>query len=143
MTSEERQEFADKFFAEAKKVNWKGIKPVVAFYLAAHESGYGRGRFARDGNNIFSVTAGASWTGKVLKSVDGKYSFRVYASLADAMTDWVALMLKPRYAAAYPLAVAGDAAGFYKALQRAGYGDPNEPDYAERIIKISEQVKVA
>jgi hypothetical protein len=102
---------------------------------AVLETGGGRTIAWRQGWNFGNVTAGASWTGDVVQGGDtepdasGAYvpitqRFRKYASLADAVTDFLTVVLnwrRERDAGAAELLYAGDADGYVAALRQAGY----------------------
>jgi flagellar protein FlgJ len=123
---------------------------IPAHFLLGHaalESGWGR-REIRDaqGNNsynLFGIKAGKGWNGAVMQAQTTEYIngaaqkktelFRAYASYAESINDYAALLKNsPRYAPlfAQPL----DAAGFARGLQQAGYA--TDPVYADKLARV-------
>lgn len=107
--------------------------PNVAAAIVAHwyrETGGGRGR-DRDGNgtrdggeyrfNTGNIKDGTAWHGDGQVLPDGLH-YRAYGSLADGVSDTVALLTNSRYGAAFNYLVStGDAYGWYDRLMRAGW----------------------
>lgn len=133
-------------------VNWAAsvlkVSPKAIMAQAALETGWGKHvlRDERGGNsyNLFNIKAGTGWQGDSLAVTTTEYAngearreraeFRRYESLFSAFRDYVQLLQKPRYQQA--LAAGDDAAAFARELQQAGYA--TDPDYAEKIIAITE-----
>lgn len=79
-----------------------GINPEAAAAHAANESRYGDSRLAREGNNLFGVKAGASWSGACVEMptwevvngqrVDIVAKFRAYDSWLASMEDYAAII---------------------------------------------------
>ncbi|WP_440941248.1 flagellar assembly peptidoglycan hydrolase FlgJ [Immundisolibacter sp.] len=122
-----------------------GIDGRVILAQAALETGWGE-RMARtpDGrpsHNLFGIKAhgwgGAVTTVPTLEFRDGALQrevaqFRAYGSPAEAFDDYLRFLTdNPRYRQAL---AAGDATGFARGLQAAGYA--TDPDYADKILGV-------
>jgi hypothetical protein len=113
---------------------------------AAQETGWGK-RVLAGTNNIFNIKADTGWHGpsktfNVWEIEGGKkvwkdQSFRVYASIDEALRDRVAFLRdNPRYARA-GLFEEGTLGNFEKeaaALQKAGYA--TDPRYAQNLVRV-------
>ncbi len=124
-----------------------GIPAAFMISQAALETGWGR-KEIRHGDgasafNLFGVKAGANWKGAVAEVMTTEYingkaqkvmaKFRAYSSYAESFADYGQLMAQsPRYQKV--MAVAGDATGFAKGLQRAGYA--TDPAYADKLTRV-------
>jgi len=102
-----RKEFIDKYISLVKSlVQNSGIHITTVFAIAIVESS-GKGPdgyyypansfLAQQANNLFGITAGSSWTGKVLLREDppgsGNYlQFRSYPNKSDSFADFVNLI---------------------------------------------------
>jgi flagellar protein FlgJ len=115
---------------------------------AAHESGWGKreitGADGSKSHNIFGIKATPGWTGKTVdvrttevingQAVKVTAKFRAYGSYDEAFKDYARLLSSnDRYAKAVAQAQNGNAAGFARGLQQAGYA--TDPAYAEKIAK--------
>ena len=115
---------------------------------AAHESGWGKreitGADGTKSHNIFGIKATPGWTGKTVdvrttevingQAVKVTAKFRAYGSYDEAFKDYARLLSgNDRYAKAVAQAQNGNAAGFARGLQQAGYA--TDPAYAEKIAK--------
>ena len=124
-----------------------GIPAAFMISKAALETGWGRKEIRHsDGStayNLFGVKAGANWKGAVAEVatteyVDGKPQkvmarFRAYSSYAESFADYGRLMVEsPRYGRV--AASSGDASGFARSLQRAGYA--TDPAYADKLTRV-------
>ena len=124
-----------------------GIPAAFMISQAALETGWGRKEIRHgDGTpafNLFGVKAGASWKGAVAEVatteyIDGKpqkvmAKFRAYGSYAESFSDYARLMSEsPRYQRV--ASSRGDASGFAKSLQRAGYA--TDPAYADKLTRV-------
>ena len=124
-----------------------GVAPEVLLAQSALETGWGRHVMAHaDGSsshNLFGIKADARWTGprvhvNTLEYVNGvpereRAAFRAYDSPQESFADYVDfLQSNPRYRGA--LARAGDAEGYLRGLQSAGYA--TDPAYADKILDI-------
>lgn len=142
------QRFIQQHDAAAKVVSAQtGIPASFMIAQAAHETGWGRQQITnKDGssaNNLFGIKAGASWTGQVAEVqtteyIDGKPQkvmarFRAYASAEESFRDYAALLTSnSRYSKV--VASVGNAEGFARGLQQAGYA--TDPAYAEKLTKV-------
>ncbi|HEY8519047.1 MAG TPA: flagellar assembly peptidoglycan hydrolase FlgJ [Gammaproteobacteria bacterium] len=130
-----------------------GTSPEVLVAQAALETGWGRrvlaGRSGEPTFNVFGIKAGGSWTGPrvavtTVEYVDGVAErrtepFRVYASLAEAFDDYVALVRGlPRYRAALEAASPED---YVRSLAAGGYS--TDPRYAEKVLAVLERLPAA
>ncbi|TVP83947.1 MAG: flagellar assembly peptidoglycan hydrolase FlgJ [Thioalkalivibrio sp.] len=124
-----------------------GVAPEVLLAQSALETGWGRHVMAHaDGassHNLFGIKADARWTGprvhvNTLEYVNGvpeqeRAAFRAYDSPEESFADYVDFLQgNPRYRGA--LARAGDAEGYLRGLQSAGYA--TDPAYADKILDI-------
>jgi len=142
--------FQDKLASHAEEASRAtGIPAKFMLGQAALESGWGRREIKhRDGStshNLFGIKAGADWKGKVVETTTTEYvngkaqtrveKFRAYDNYADSFKDYAKLIAgNPRYEKALASANSGDAAGFAKGLQRAGYA--TDPNYAVKLASI-------
>jgi flagellar protein FlgJ len=142
--------FQDKLTNHAEEASRAtGIPAKFMLGQAALESGWGRreikGRDGSNSHNLFGIKAGADWKGKVVETTTTEYvngkaqtkveRFRAYDSYADSFKDYAKLIAgNPRYEKALASANSGDAAGFAKGLQRAGYA--TDPNYAVKLASI-------
>jgi flagellum-specific peptidoglycan hydrolase FlgJ len=66
--------------------------------------------------------------------------FRKFASWPEAIRDWAeAISLSKRYAKAYEVAKSGNFEQYAKEVAAAGYA--TDPKYAEKLIKVYQEVK--
>ncbi|MCG5535714.1 flagellar assembly peptidoglycan hydrolase FlgJ [Ectothiorhodospira mobilis] len=127
-----------------------GVPPEVLVAQSGLETGWGR-HVIRHGDgsssfNLFGIKADARWDGprvnvSTLEYVDGlperqRAAFRAYDGLAEGFDDYVAFIQgNPRYRQA--LEAAGDAEGYIRGLQEAGYA--TDPRYADKILNIMQR----
>ncbi len=117
-----------------------GVTPLAILAQAALETGWGRNT---PGNNLFGIKAGAGWDGGSVGALTREFiggawntaqaAFRAYASVADSLSNYAALLSGPRYRAA--LGHGDDVAGFASALQRSGYA--TDPQYANKLLAVA------
>lgn len=99
---------------------------------AALESGYGKTQAFREGWNFGNLSAGSSWKGPTIAGGDLEYdaagnvksirqAWRKYGSLAEAVSDYFALLSFTRYRGARDALMRGDADGFAAKLREGGY----------------------
>ena len=125
-----------------------GIPASFMVAQAAHESGWGKreitGTDGTRSHNIFGIKATPGWTGKTVdvrttevingQAVKVTAKFRAYGSYDEAFKDYARLLSgNERYAKVVAQAQNGNAAGFAKGLQQAGYA--TDPAYAQKIAK--------
>jgi flagellar protein FlgJ len=124
-----------------------GIPARFMLGQAALETGWGkaeiRGADGQNSHNLFSIKAGAGWTGRTVDIVTTEYvdgraqkqveRFRAYDSYADSFRDYANLL---RSNARYQNVIAQgqDAAGFAQGLQQAGYA--TDPAYAHKLMGV-------
>jgi flagellar protein FlgJ len=125
-----------------------GIPASFMVAQAAHESGWGKreitGADGSKSHNIFGIKATPGWTGKTVdvkttevingQAVKVTAKFRAYGSYDEAFKDYARLLSSnDRYAKVVAQAQNGNAAGFARGLQQAGYA--TDPAYAEKIAR--------
>lgn len=125
-----------------------GIPASFMVAQAAHESGWGKreivGADGSKSHNIFGIKATPGWKGKTVdvrttevingQAVKVTAKFRAYGSYDEAFKDYARLLSgNDRYAKAVAQAQNGNAAGFARGLQQAGYA--TDPAYAEKIAR--------
>lgn len=125
-----------------------GIPASFMVAQAAHESGWGKreitGADGTKSHNIFGIKATPGWTGKTVEVqttevINGQAhkvmaKFRAYGSYDEAFKDYGRLISgNERYAKVVAQAQSGNAAGFARGLQQAGYA--TDPAYAEKLAK--------
>lgn len=136
-----RKEFIAKFNAAADRANLQGFVRFLLLVLASYESGDGRGKMALATNNIFSLQAPASWKGATWLQTSTGNRFRVYPDYTAAINDFVNLLVNwpSNYGPATAAARRGDLAGFARALQAGGYGDPGKTTYAQELYNRGQE----
>jgi peptidoglycan hydrolase FlgJ len=125
-----------------------GIPASFMVAQAAHESGWGKreitGTDGTKSHNVFGIKATPGWKGKTVEVqttevINGQAHkvtarFRAYASYDDAFKDYARLISSnDRYAKVVAQAQNGNATGFARGLQQAGYA--TDPAYAEKLAK--------
>lgn len=125
-----------------------GIPASFMVAQAAHESGWGKREITgADGSksyNVFGIKATPGWTGRTVdvqttEVINGQAhkvmaKFRAYGSYGEAFKDYARLISSnERYAKVVAQAQNGNAAGFARGLQQAGYA--TDPAYAEKLAK--------
>lgn len=140
-TVAQARQFIASILPDAQRVARQlGVTPLAILAQAALETGWGR---SVPGNNLFGVKAGAGWDGGHVGAltrefIDGAWhtaqaAFRAYATVADAMNSYAALLSSPRYRTA--IGHGDDVAGFASALQRSGYA--TDPQYANKLLAVA------
>lgn len=149
--TERQQRFVDSIWQPALAAEKStGIPAGFIVAQAALETGWGQRQiYAPDGtpsNNLFGIKAGAGWNGQAVSATTTEYAdgvpmrrrenFRAYASYADSITDWAALMTRSNR---YSAVVRGrlSAQEFAEGLQKAGYA--TDPHYAQKLTQIINQ----
>jgi peptidoglycan hydrolase FlgJ len=142
------RDFADRMWPHAADASRAtGIPAHFMVGQAALETGWGkreiRGADGSPSYNLFNIKAGRNWNGPTVSAVTTEYvngaavktteKFRAYSSYAESFRDYANLLQSnPRYAGV--LQNSGDAAGFAKGLQQAGYA--TDPQYADKLARI-------
>ncbi len=143
------QSFIQKHDAAARAASAaSGIPASFMVAQAAHESGWGKreitGADGTKSHNIFGIKATPGWTGKTVdvqttEVINGQAhkvtaKFRAYGSYDEAFKDYARMISSnERYAKVVAHAQNGNAAGFARGLQQAGYA--TDPAYAEKLAK--------
>ncbi|HEY8878227.1 MAG TPA: flagellar assembly peptidoglycan hydrolase FlgJ [Roseateles sp.] len=143
------QSFIQKHDASARAASAAtGIPASFMVAQAAHESGWGKreitGADGSKSHNVFGIKATPGWTGKTVdvqttEVINGQAhkvtaKFRAYASYDEAFKDYAKLISgNERYAKVVAQAQSGNATGFARGLQQAGYA--TDPAYAEKLAK--------
>ena len=131
-----------------------GVDPKVLVAQSALETGWGsklpHRADGRSSFNLFGIKAGSDWGGErtVVSTLEfegdrfvaEKSAFRMYASVADAMSDYVDF-IKGRARYADVLKNAADPEKYSRALQRAGYA--TDPVYADKILRVMQSEPLA
>ena len=130
-----------------------GIAPEALIAHAALETGWGRHvpAAAAGGSsfNLFGIKAGASWNGTSVAAQTVEYDsgipstveqpFRAYASLEQAMNDYVNLLQgSARFRSA--IGTGRDTGAFANGLARGGYA--TDPAYASKLAAVADRVRV-
>jgi len=106
------------------------------------ETGSGKSRLAKEGNNHFGIKCHVGWEGDFLKMDDDapKECFRKYKSAEESFKDHsFFLSQRPRYASLFDLEIT-DYKGWAHGLKKAGYA--TNPKYGDLLIKIIEDHKL-
>ncbi|WP_457444727.1 flagellar assembly peptidoglycan hydrolase FlgJ [Roseateles sp. P5_E4] len=143
------QGFIQKHDAAARSASTAtGIPASFMVAQAAHESGWGKreitGADGTPSHNVFGIKATPGWKGKTVdvrttevingQAVKVTAKFRAYGSYDEAFKDYAKLISgNDRYAKVVAQAQNGNAAGFARGLQQAGYA--TDPAYAEKLAK--------
>lgn len=130
---------------------------------AGFESGWGQGRAARKGNNVFNVTAGSGWTGETWTDVNGDKAYnkatceaqgrpmtlqpnglmacvvdqvwRIYPGVEGAIEDYWRL-LGSRYPLARAALEAVDIPTFSLRLREKGYYQAPLVEYSDTLAAV-------
>ena len=105
------------------------------------ESGAGRSRLAREGNNHFGIKC-HGWKGKTIREDDDERNecFRAYRTVEDSYEDHSKFLKgSKRYAFLFELKIT-DYKGWAKGLKKAGYA--TDRSYANRLITIIEDYEL-
>jgi flagellar protein FlgJ len=150
----EARAFVETLLPHAQKAAKQlGVDAHLIVSHAALESGWGKRAIrhpdGRESYNLFGIKATGSWQGDSVATLTTEFvggkaqkqveSFRSYASLEDAFSDYARLIQSsPRYQGA--LGSGGDAAAYGKALQQGGYA--TDPAYAQKLLAVARSAKV-
>lgn len=112
-TQKQKDDFTRTVMSAGARLSLNFVNPDAARLLltawGAHESGWGLTRQAERAFNLWNVSAGASWQGKVLEGGDTEYApgqkgakritqqWRVYNSVDAAMLDLLRLLSRSRF----------------------------------------------
>ena len=146
VTAKERQtreEYVEKYKAIAiAHMERYGIPASITMAQGILESDSGNSHLSTSSNNHFGIKCKKSWTGdRVYHDDDAKGEcFRAYPSVEASYQDHADFLdQSPRYDSlfAYP---SDDYRSWARGLKAAGYA--TAPDYAERLVKIIESMKL-
>ena len=138
-----REEYVEKYKAIAiAHMERYGIPASITMAQGILESDSGNSRLSLSSNNHFGIKCKKSWTGeRVYHDDDAKGEcFRAYPSVEASYQDHADFLdQSPRYDSlfAYP---SDDYRSWARGLKAAGYA--TAPDYAERLVKIIESMKL-
>uniref|UniRef100_UPI00405779A8 glucosaminidase domain-containing protein n=1 Tax=Alistipes sp. TaxID=1872444 RepID=UPI00405779A8 len=138
-----REEYVEKYKAIAiAHMERYGIPASITMAQGILESDSGNSRLSTSSNNHFGIKCKKHWTGdRVYHDDDAKGEcFRAYPSVEASYQDHADFLdQSPRYDSlfAYP---ADDYRSWARGLKAAGYA--TAPDYAERLVKIIESMKL-
>lgn len=146
----DRGEFVKQATQAARAVSSEsGIPALLIVTQAAHESNFGNSGLTHKANNLFGIKASTGWTGDKInlpthEVINGQTIavdayFRKYSSWEASIRDWLKFISRPRYAAAYAAAVAGDSKTFFQELQRAGYA--TDPNYSTALVQVLNRIQ--
>lgn len=138
-----RTEYIEKYKDIAiREMKDYGIPASITLAQACLESGDGRSRLAKEGNNHFGIKCHNDWDGKKMYHDDDAKGecFRVYAHAEESFKDHsIFLKYRQRYASLFELDVK-DYKGWAHGLKKAGYA--TNPQYAPMLIKIIEEYEL-
>ncbi|GHT04635.1 N-acetylmuramoyl-L-alanine amidase [Bacteroidia bacterium] len=130
-------------YSDLAVVHMKKYKIPASITLAQGllESGAGKGRLAREGNNHFGIKC-HEWTdAKIYQKDDGPNDcFRVYKRVDDSYDDHSKFLAeRQRYAMLFSLNPR-DYQAWAKGLKQCGYA--TDPNYANKLIKLIEDYEL-
>ena len=138
-----REEYVEKYKAIAiAHMERYGIPASITMAQGILESDSGNSRLSRSSNNHFGIKCKKSWTGdRVYHDDDAKGEcFRAYPSVEASYQDHADFLdQSPRYDSLFAYS-ADDYRSWARGLKAAGYA--TAPDYAERLVKIIESMKL-
>jgi len=142
-----QQDFIDRVGRMARAAG-SDILPSLTIAQAILESGWGKSKLAQKANALFGIKAHSGWKGPRVDiktyefvdetRVDTTAAFRAYASWDESVADHDALLRGTRYKA---LQGERDYKKACHAVHAAGYA--TAPDYADKLIRLIEQYKLA
>ena len=138
-----REEYVEKYKAIAiAHMERYGIPASITMAQGILESDSGNSYLSRTSNNHFGIKCKKSWTGKkVYHDDDAKGEcFRAYPSVEASYQDHADFLdQSPRYDSLFAYA-SDDYRSWARGLKACGYA--TAPDYAERLVKIIESMKL-
>lgn len=125
-----------------------GIFHAIPLIQSAHESATGNSRLAREGLNLFGVTATYSWitqkkpviTFNTQECIRGKWittsrGFRQYGSWMESFEDWASIMTGVNVYKKALAAMRTGEAGIITALLEIGEYYATDPGYSRKLIQ--------
>ena len=138
-----REEYVEKYKAIAiAHMERYGIPASITMAQGILESDSGNSHLSTSSNNHFGIKCKKSWTGdRVYHDDDAKGEcFRAYPSVEASYQDHADFLdQSPRYDSLFAYN-ADDYRSWARGLKAAGYA--TAPDYAERLVKIIESMKL-
>ena len=138
-----REEYVEKYKAIAiAHMERYGIPASITMAQGILESDSGNSYLSRTSNNHFGIKCKKSWTGrKVYHDDDAKGEcFRAYPSVEASYQDHADFLdQSPRYDSLFVYA-SDDYRSWARGLKACGYA--TAPDYAQRLVKIIESMKL-
>ena len=138
-----REEYVEKYKAIAiAHMERYGIPASITMAQGILESDSGNSHLSLSSNNHFGIKCKKSWTGdRVYHDDDAKGEcFRAYPSVEASYQDHADFLdQSPRYDSLFAYS-ADDYRSWARGLKAAGYA--TAPDYAERLVKIIESMKL-
>ncbi len=138
-----REEYVEKYKSIAiAHMERYGIPASITMAQGILESDSGNSRLSRMSNNHFGIKCKKSWMGdRVYHDDDAKGEcFRAYPSVEASYQDHADFLdQSPRYDSLFAYS-ADDYRSWARGLKAAGYA--TAPDYAERLVKIIESMKL-
>ena len=138
-----REEYVEKYKAIAiAHMERYGIPASITMAQGILESDSGNSHLSKSSNNHFGIKCKKSWTGdKVYHDDDAKGEcFRAYPSVEASYQDHADFLdQSPRYDSLF-IYQSDDYRSWARGLKAAGYA--TAPDYAERLVKIIESMKL-
>jgi hypothetical protein len=138
-----REEYVEKYKAIAiAHMERYGIPASITMAQGILESDSGNSYLSRTSNNHFGIKCKKSWTGeRVYHDDDAKGEcFRAYPSVEASYQDHADFLdQSPRYDSLFVYA-SDDYRSWARGLKACGYA--TAPDYAERLVKIIESMKL-
>ena len=142
-TRQTREEYVDKYKAIAiAHMEKYGIPASITMAQGILESDSGNSYLSRSSNNHFGIKCGKSWKGNYVRHNDDAPNecFRAYTSVEASYQDHADFLdQSPRYDSLFVYA-ADDYRSWARGLKACGYA--TAPDYAERLVKIIESMKL-
>lgn len=133
------QEYIDNFAQLAIEQQQEfGIPASITLAQGILESGAGRSRLAKEGNNHFGIKCHKDWKGASMLQDDDAPDecFRVYNTPAESYRDHSRFLKRDRYKPLFQLDIL-DYKGWAAGLKQCGYA--TDPKYAERLVTIIER----
>lgn len=138
-----REEYVEKYKSIAiAHMEKYGIPASITMAQGILESDSGNSKLARSSNNHFGIKCKKSWTGdRVYHDDDAKGEcFRAYPSVEESYEDHAKFLDEsPRYDSLFVYA-SDDYKSWARGLKACGYA--TAPDYAQRLVKIIETMKL-
>lgn len=133
------EDYINKFSNTAiQQMNKYKIPASITLAQGLLESGAGRSRLAKEGNNHFGIKCHNDWVGETMRRDDDAPNecFRVYGSPQESYKDHSRFLLRDRYRSLFNLDLS-DYKGWAAGLSQCGYA--TDPQYADRLVTIIER----